>query len=202
MVGNKGVGKSSLIMRFAADQFTNDLQTDHMTKSVVVDGQTLDFIVFDSTASPGKIEIKDTSKEETRAIIVNYDITDRQSQQDVHKWFLEISKQYDQHNSSLIKLLVGNKKDMDAKRQVAEVEGMDIASQFNAMFLETSSKSGQNVNEAFTMVAQQLLKVIIKENMQKNQHERQRDKSGEGSHRRSSGLSRTNERAYEHSTNF
>ncbi len=79
-----------------------------------------------------------------------YDITDRESFDNVKQWLNEIDK-YACENVN--KLLVGNKSDLDSKRQVDFDEAKAFADERGIPFLETSAKSSTNVEKSFLTMA-------------------------------------------------
>lgn len=79
-----------------------------------------------------------------------YDITDRESFDNVKQWLNEIDR-YACENVN--KLLVGNKSDLDSKRQVDTDEAKAFADERGIPFLETSAKSSTNVEKAFLTMA-------------------------------------------------
>ena len=83
-------------------------------------------------------------------IIIVYDITDRESFDYVKQWLNEIDKYGCEYVN---KLLVGNKSDLDNKRQVDFEEGKAFADQHGIPFLETSAKSSTNVEKSFLTMA-------------------------------------------------
>ena len=83
-------------------------------------------------------------------IIIVYDITDRESFDNVKQWLNEIDR-YACENVN--KLLVGNKSDLEAKRQVETEEAKAFADERGIPFLETSAKSSTNVEKAFLTMA-------------------------------------------------
>ena len=79
-----------------------------------------------------------------------YDVTNKESFDNVRQWMQEIEKFA---ASSVDKLLVGNKCDLEEKREVAFDEGQELAKQFNVPFLEVSAKNSTNIEETFTKMA-------------------------------------------------
>ena len=79
-----------------------------------------------------------------------YDVTDRESFRNIENWVKEIEKYA---SDSVVKLLVGNKADLSAKKVVTTEEGMKLAESLHVKFLETSAKNSQNVEQAFTTMA-------------------------------------------------
>ena len=88
-----------------------------------------------------------------QGIIIVYDVTDRETFDNVRTWINEIEK-YSQ--AGVCKILVGNKSDMSDRRQVSFEEGQEFASQFGMPFLETSAKATQNVDLAFDTMTREI----------------------------------------------
>ena len=86
-----------------------------------------------------------------------YDITDRQSFQDVENWLGEVR----QHASpNIVKILVGNKSDLKDQRQVSYQEGKEFADSLGMQFLETSAKEKMNIDEAFLTLTKAILPTV------------------------------------------
>ena len=75
-------------------------------------------------------------------IILVYDITDRQSFKEIQNWIDEADK-YSREN--VVKILVGNKKDLERDRQVTYLEGKSFADSLGMEFIETSAKDKVNI---------------------------------------------------------
>ncbi len=88
-------------------------------------------------------------------ILVVYDITNRQSFDDLNFWLNDIEKIA---NKNTVKLLVGNKCDLEDKREVTFQEGKDFADNNGMKFIETSAKTNQNVDEAFEILIDEVIK--------------------------------------------
>ena len=86
-----------------------------------------------------------------------YDITDRQSFQDIENWLGEVR----QHASpNIVKILVGNKCDLKDQRQVSYQEGKEFAESLGMQFLETSAKDKINIDEAFLTLTKAILPTV------------------------------------------
>ena len=81
-----------------------------------------------------------------QGIIIVYDVTDRDTFENVRTWIQEIEKY---SKPGVCKVLVGNKCDLDSQRQVTKEEAEEFANQFGMPFIETSAKASLNVDEAF-----------------------------------------------------
>ena len=88
-------------------------------------------------------------------ILVVYDITNRQSFDDINFWLNEIEKIA---NKNTVLLLVGNKCDLEDERKVSFQEGKDFADNNGMKFIETSAKTNQNVDEAFAILIDEVIK--------------------------------------------
>ena len=89
-------------------------------------------------------------------ILVVYDITDRESFNNLNSWLIEIEKSA---NKNVYKMLIGNKCDVEEKRAVTYQEGKDFADSNGMKFIETSAKTCQQVNEAFETLTQEIIKL-------------------------------------------
>lgn len=98
-----------------------------------------------------------------QAIIIVYDITDKESFEHVRNWMLDIDKYWPNYfifrfaKEGVLRFLVGNKCDLEHKRQVTYDQGKDLAKQYNIQFLETSAKDTVNIDELFVSCAKNFL---------------------------------------------
>ena len=91
-------------------------------------------------------------------VLVVYDITDRESFENLNSWLIEIEKNA---NKNVYKLLIGNKCDLEEKRKVSYQEGKDFAASNGMQFIETSAKADTKVKDAFELLTQEIIKSTI-----------------------------------------
>ena len=91
-------------------------------------------------------------------VLVVYDITDRDSFENLNSWLIEIEKNA---NKNVYKLLIGNKSDLEEKRKVTFQEGKDFATSNGMQFIETSAKTASKVQEAFELLTQEIIKASV-----------------------------------------
>uniref|UniRef100_A0A914QL75 Uncharacterized protein n=1 Tax=Panagrolaimus davidi TaxID=227884 RepID=A0A914QL75_9BILA len=141
LIGDSGVGKSCLLLRFA-----DDTCTESYIATVGVD--------FWDTAGQERFRtITASYYRGAHGIIVVYDITDQNSFNNVKEWLQEIDR-YASENVN--KLLVGNKCEMTSERAVETNVAQDYADQLGIPFLEASAKSSTNVGQAFIKIATEI----------------------------------------------
>lgn len=159
LIGNAGVGKSCLLLRFAddtyADSYINTIGVDFKIKTIDLDGQTAKLQIWDTAGQERFRTITSSYYRGSHGIIVVYDCTDRESFDHVKYWLGEIDKYASQ---GVTRLLVGNKCDLKSMRPedknvVAYDDGKELADSHGIHFLETSAKDAYNVEKAFQDLA-------------------------------------------------
>jgi Ras-related protein Rab-1A len=155
LIGDSGVGKSSLLLRFADNTFTESfistIGVDFKIRTIEIDGTTVKLQIWDTAGQERFRTITSSYYRGAHGIIVVYDITNAESFNNVQKWLQEIDR-YACEN--VHKLLVGNKCDLVNERKVKYETAKEFADSYNLIFLETSAKNSTNVEDAFIKMAQ------------------------------------------------
>jgi len=157
LIGDSGVGKTSLLLRFADDKFLDSFITtigvDFKIRKLEVDGKAVKLQIWDTAGQEKFRTITSSYYRGAHGIIVVYDVTSRESFSHVKGWLSDIDR-YAQGNIKVQKMLVGNKSDLQ-NREVTAKEAKAFADSLGIPFIETSAKMSDNVMEAFqTMVTQ------------------------------------------------
>ena len=92
--------------------------------------------------------------------LVVYDITNMETFKSIHSWMNEINDHADQ---DILKMVIGNKTDLEAERIVWETDGEELAKQYGSAFMETSALDGINMKEVFFTIAKEIYE-YVKEN--------------------------------------
>jgi len=157
LIGDSGVGKSCLLLRFADDTYTESyistIGVDFKIRTVELDGKTIKLQIWDTAGQERFRTITSSYYRGAHGIIIVYDITDVESFSNVRQWLFEIDRFA---SEQVNKLLVGNKSDLTNKRVVTTETAKEFAQTLDIPFLETSAKNSTNVEEAFLTMAAQI----------------------------------------------
>jgi len=154
MIGDSGVGKSCLLLRFSDDSFTTSFITtigiDFKIKTVEIDGKRVKLQIWDTAGQERFRTITTAYYRGAMGILLVYDITEEQSFLNIRNWIRNI----EQHASdSVQKILIGNKCDMVDDRVITTDRGKELADEYGIKFFETSAKTDTNVKESFISIA-------------------------------------------------
>jgi Ras-related protein Rab-1A len=161
LIGDSGVGKSCLLLRFADDSYTethiSTIGVDFKIKTLQIDGKTVKLQIWDTAGQERFRTITSSYYRGAQGIILVYDCTDKETFNNVKQWMGEIDR-YACENVN--KLLVGNKCDLISEKTVDSNAAKEFADSYDIPFIETSAKTAQNVDNAFIQMA-----TAIKERM-------------------------------------
>ncbi|MEJ1273533.1 RAB1B member RAS oncogene family [Cricetulus griseus] len=159
LIGDSGVGKSCLLLRFADDTYTESyistIGVDFKIRTIELDGKTIKLQIWDTAGQERFRTITSSYYRGAHGIIVVYDVTDQESYANVKQWLQEIDR-YASENVN--KLLVGNKSDLTTKKVVDNTTAKEFADSLGVPFLETSAKNATNVEQAFMTMAAEIKK--------------------------------------------
>jgi len=159
LIGDSGVGKSCLLLRFADDAFTESyistIGVDFRFRTVKMDNKTVKLQIWDTAGQERFRTITSAYYRGADGIIMVYDTTSSDSFDHVNDWLKEVNRYA---SEGTCKLLVGNKCDRTADRAVTTEQAKEFADDLGVAFLETSAKTAKNVEEAFLTMAGELIK--------------------------------------------
>ncbi|KAH8415743.1 hypothetical protein KR222_011736 [Zaprionus bogoriensis] len=159
MLGDSGVGKTSLLIRFrdgryVPSYFLSTVGIDFRNKVVVVDGTRVKLQIWDTAGQERFRSVTHAYYRDAHALLLLYDVTNKTTYDNIRAWLGEI-REYAQEDVVIV--LIGNKADCgSSERQVKREDGERLGREHNVPFMETSAKTGLNVELAFTAVARQL----------------------------------------------
>nr|CAB3265370.1 ras-related protein Rab-35 [Phallusia mammillata] len=157
IIGDSGVGKSSLLLRFADNTFSGSYITtigvDFKIRTVEINGEKVKLQIWDTAGQERFRTITSTYYRGTHGVIVVYDVQSAESFVNVKRWLHEIEQNCDTVN----RILVGNKDDSPENKVVETADARKFADQLNITLFETSAKENKNVEEMFTEITRQVL---------------------------------------------
>lgn len=161
IIGDAGVGKSCLLLRYADNEFSecyiSTIGVDFKIRTVEMDGKVIKLNMWDTAGQERFKTITATFYRGAHGVILVFDLTDMESFQNLSGWFKEIDKY---GGNRVAKLLVGNKSDMKDKRVVSYEMAQEFANQMGVPYLETSAKTATNVEQAFMTMTAEMKKVF------------------------------------------
>jgi len=157
LIGDSGVGKSCLLLRFADDTYTESyistIGVDFKIRTIELEGKTVKLQIWDTAGQERFRTITSSYYRGAHGIIVVYDVTDQDTFGNVKQWLQEIDRYACE---GVNKLLVGNKSDLTSKKVVEYTVAKEFADGLSIPFLETSAKNSTNVEQAFLTMAKQI----------------------------------------------
>jgi Ras-related protein Rab-18 len=163
LIGDSGVGKSSLLVSFisnTSDNLAPTIGVDFKIKLLTVDGKKLKLTIWDTAGQERFRTLTSSYYRGAQGIILVYDVTRRETFTNLSDVWAKEVELYST-NQDCVKILVGNKVDRESDRAVSRDEGIALAKELGSMFLECSAKTRENVEQCFEELA---LKVIFIDN--------------------------------------
>ena len=162
LIGDSGVGKSCIMMRFADDSFSSSFITtigiDFKIKTITLNNKKIKLQIWDTAGQERFRTITTAYYRGAMGIIMVYDITDELSFSNIRNWMLNIET----HASiNVKKIMVGNKIDMESYRVVTREKGENLANEYDMNFFETSARENINIAEMFTTMVRDIIKDMV-----------------------------------------
>jgi len=169
--GDPSVGKTSTILRITDNAFIRTyiptLGVSISEKQIKVNEECLNLIFWD-IAGQSKFEImRRHFYQGAEAVIVIFDLTNHKSFESVSSWYIDIKKHLEIYDKKIVGFILGNKEDLVNERKVPEEEAMKVAKSLNIEYLETSAKTGKNLEKIFYRIAESLINLKKKEMVKK-----------------------------------
>jgi len=158
IIGESGVGKSSLLLRFTDDTFDPELAStigvDFKVKTITVDGNRAKLAIWDTAGQERFRTLTPSYYRGAQGVILVYDVANRNSFTRLEAWLNELDTFSTKHD--IIKMVVGNKIDLP-NRDVSREEGLKFARKHHALFIEASAKTKEGVQCAFEELVEKII---------------------------------------------
>ena len=152
-VGNISVGKTRINFSFVNgninEEYRNTIGIDFLSSNIEYKDKIFKLVLLDTSGMEQFRSIARGYYKNCSFAIIVYDITDKSSFDSVKKWVKDCQN-YGNENMHFV--LVGNKIDLENERKVSTEEGQNLANEYNMDFLETSAKTGENIENIFQKI--------------------------------------------------
>jgi small GTP-binding protein len=150
LLGDSGVGKSSLMAKYVDNSFYNHfistIGVDFKFKKFTVNDKNINLLIWDTAGQERFKSLTTNYYHDAYAVIICFDITDLHTFRNLNFWFSELDKFA---NPTIKKILCGTKADLTEKRQVKYSDALDFARDKNLDYIEISAKNDNNVDQIF-----------------------------------------------------
>ena len=165
LLGDSGVGKSSLLLRYTKNQFSADMRAtigvEFGVKFIKIDDLQLKVQIWDTAGMERYRAMTSAYYKGAKGVIIVYDVCRKKSFENIDKWIDDFKSKADEDS---IILVIGNKSDLKDRREV-DIEEAKLKAEKNKMaFMETSAKNNDNVHKAFLTLFEEIIKKYKEKN--------------------------------------
>ncbi|XP_053577020.1 ras-related protein Rab-43 [Bombina bombina] len=159
LIGDAGVGKTCVVQKFKTGVFVerqgNTIGVDFTMKTLEIQGKRVKLQIWDTAGQERFRTITQSYYRSANGAIIAYDLTKKKSFESIPRWIEDVKKYA---GSNIVKLLIGNKLDLEDSREVELAEAETLAKHSDLISaIETSAKDSSNVEEAFIKMATELM---------------------------------------------
>ena len=165
LIGPGAVGKTSLLDRFVHNKFSERYEltigVDFLSKDVEVNGLNIRMTIWDVGGQERFKFMRNRFYDGANGALLVFDLTRSNTYTEIKKWL----KEFQQHAGSNVPfVLIGNKKDLveNIGEIIESKDAKKFAEEKNSIYIETSAKTGVNVEDSFIGLAQKMVKPFKK----------------------------------------
>ena len=180
LIGDSGVGKTNILSRYNNNEFSLTTQptvgVEFGNKIIKKENKSIKLQLWDTAGQERYKAITNAFYKGSKGAFVVYDITRKSSFLNIDKWIGELKTN---GSEDILIILVGNKSDLEDKREVSTEDGEKKAKQYGIAFCETSALQGKNIEYAFNTLIDEIILDIdnAKEKEMKNNKNNNKKKS-------------------------
>ena len=150
IIGDSSVGKSNILSSFRDGSFTEKKQpsigVEFIAKNIKIGNLIFRLQIWDTAGQETFLSMTKVYYKNSSCAFIVYDITEKESFNHINFWLNELKQEAPE---SILYVLIGNKCDLNLRREVSYEEGENFAKKNNMIFFETSAKNGDNINTIF-----------------------------------------------------
>jgi Ras-related protein Rab-11A len=159
LVGDSFVGKTNIMSKYLKNEFHEDSKAtvgvEFGSRQFNIEGHVVKAQIWDTAGQERYKAITSAYYKGAKGAFIVYDITRKDSFENVSKWADQLKSTADKN---LTIIIIGNKTDLEDQRQVTSEEGQNKANSLESAFIETSAASGSNLDKAFEMMINEVYK--------------------------------------------
>ena len=159
LIGDSSVGKTNIMSKYLKNQFNENSKAtvgvEFGSKLFKLNGHNIKAQIWDTAGQEKYKAITGAYYKGSKGAFVVYDITRKETFESVDKWINDLKSSGD---PKLIIIIIGNKCDLEEKREILKEQGEEKAKSFGCAFLETSALSGDNIDKGFEMMISEIFK--------------------------------------------
>ena len=149
VVGDTNVGKTSFLVRYVKNSFSEEyhqtIGVDFLTQTIQTQHFKIQLQLWDTAGQEVFRSLVSGYTRDCQCCFFIFDLTNAESFKSIDQWLERVN---DVAQPSYVKCLIGNKCDLE-DRFISEQQVKEFANEKNMLYFETSAKTGQNINKAF-----------------------------------------------------
>ena len=163
LIGDSSVGKSNIFSVYRDGTFSEKLQpsigVEFIAKNITINDTIFRIQVWDTAGQENFVSMTKVYYRNSSVAFIIYDITEKESFHHIEFWLNLLKKEAPE---SILLVLIGNKNDMNNKRQINYEQGKDFAEKHKMLFFEVSAKNKINIDKIFQESTQYIYNNIEK----------------------------------------
>ena len=167
LIGDSAVGKTNIMSKYLTGQFQENSKAtvgvEFGSKLFKIDNHNIKAQIWDTAGQEKYKAITGAYYKGSKGAFVVYDITRKETFDSADRWINDLKVSAD---PKIIIILIGNKSDLEDKREVLKEQGEEKARSFGCAFLETSALNGENIDKGFEMMVSEIFKKFGDESLE------------------------------------
>ena len=158
LIGDSCVGKSNILLKYLKNEFDPNSRAtvgvEFGTKNIIINNKKIKIQIWDTAGQERYRSITSAYYKGAKGALIVYDITRKCTFDNIDKWISDLKLNGDKN---ICIVILGNKSDLDDKREVSKDDGIKKSEMYKTAFLETSALNGDNIGKAFDEIIDQII---------------------------------------------
>ena len=177
LIGNAFVGKTLIVQKFLDNTFSKTTMTtigvDLQYKVLDINGKKVKYLIWDTAGEDRMKTMTYAYYRGCHVVLIVYDVTSKKSFENVTTWVECVDKFA---KSNVLRILVGNKTDLEDQRVISKEEGKKLAEENGLKFYEISAKTMNGLVEMFEDVAKEYVQIYEQKAIKNFQLRKEKEK--------------------------